>query len=79
MVYEESKGYWTPSGGSVEEGESARDAVCREVKEETNMQVLRQRFIGYQDILSRKVLSLKLGRYVLSSRMEILSAIPTEI
>jgi ADP-ribose pyrophosphatase YjhB (NUDIX family) len=54
VVYAESKGYWTPPGGSVEEGESARDAVRREVKEETNMYVLRQRFIGYQDIIEPK-------------------------
>lgn len=50
VVYAENKGYWTPAGGGVEEGESARDAVTREVKEETNMRVLKQRFIGYQDI-----------------------------
>lgn len=50
VVYAENKGYWTPAGGGVEEGESARDAVRREVKEETNMRVFKQRFIGYQDI-----------------------------
>ena len=50
LVYSEKKGYWTPPGGGVEAGESARDAVRREVKEETNMNVIRQRFIGCQDI-----------------------------
>lgn len=50
LVYSEKKGYWTPPGGGVEAGESARDAVIREVKEETNMNVISQRFIGYQDI-----------------------------
>ncbi len=50
VVYAESKGYWTPAGGGVGEEESARDAVRREVKEEANMRVLKQRFIGYQDI-----------------------------
>ncbi len=50
LVYAEKKGYWTPPGGGVESGESARDAVRREVKEETNMNVIRQRFIGCQDI-----------------------------
>ena len=54
VVYAASKGYWTPPGGGVEDGETARDAVRREVKEETNMQVLRQRFIGYQDITEPK-------------------------
>jgi ADP-ribose pyrophosphatase YjhB (NUDIX family) len=50
VVYAANKGYWTPPGGGVEVGESARDAVRREVKEETNMRVLKQRFIGYQDV-----------------------------
>ncbi len=50
LVYSDNKGYWTPPGGSVEEGEDVRTAVCREVKEETNMKVLKHRFIGCQDI-----------------------------
>ena len=50
VVYSDKKGYWTPPGGGVEIGESARDAVIREVKEETNMKVLKQRFVGFQEI-----------------------------
>lgn len=50
VVYAASKGYWTPPGGGVEEGEGPRDAVCREVEEESNMRVTKQRLIGYQDI-----------------------------
>ncbi|OGI60489.1 hypothetical protein A2641_03055 [Candidatus Nomurabacteria bacterium RIFCSPHIGHO2_01_FULL_37_25] len=50
VVYAESKGYWGPPGGGVEKGEEARDAVKREIKEETNMKVIKQRFIGIQDI-----------------------------
>ncbi|MBI2409646.1 NUDIX domain-containing protein [Candidatus Kaiserbacteria bacterium] len=50
VVYAPSKHYWTLPGGGVEEGELLRDAVEREVKEETNMRVLQQRFIGFQDI-----------------------------
>lgn len=50
IVYAANKGYWTPPGGGVDEGEDIRSAVRREVKEETNMRVIRQRFIGYQDI-----------------------------
>ncbi len=50
LVYSKKKGYWTPPGGGVEAGESASDAVIREVKEETNMRVIEQRFIGCQDI-----------------------------
>ena len=54
IVYAESKGYWAPPGGSVEEGEDVINAVSREVHEETNMKVIRQRFIGLQDIFDPK-------------------------
>lgn len=50
IVYSDKKGYWTPPGGGVEKNESIFDAVEREVKEETNMRVLKQILIGYQDI-----------------------------
>ncbi len=50
IVYAESKVYWGPPGGGVEKGEIVRDAVRREIKEETNMKVIKQRFIGVQDI-----------------------------
>ncbi|MFA6797547.1 MAG: NUDIX domain-containing protein, partial [Candidatus Paceibacterota bacterium] len=50
IVYAEAKGTWTPAGGSVEEGESVEYAVEREVHEETNMKVLKQQIIGYQEI-----------------------------
>lgn len=54
VVYSDEKGYWTPPGGAVEEGEDVRTAVRREVKEETNMNVLKHRFIGCQDITEEK-------------------------
>jgi ADP-ribose pyrophosphatase YjhB (NUDIX family) len=50
LVYAKDKGYWSPPGGSVEEGENIYDAVKREVKEETNMNVRKQSIIGCQDI-----------------------------
>lgn len=50
IAYAADKGYWTPAGGGVEEGESVSGAVEREVKEETNMRVLQQQIIGCQDI-----------------------------
>lgn len=55
IVYANNKGYWTPPGGGIEEGESVEEAVIREVKEETNMKVLRQEFIGYQDIYQQDI------------------------
>jgi ADP-ribose pyrophosphatase YjhB (NUDIX family) len=50
IVYAKSKGYWAPAGGGVEGKESVEEAVSREVKEETNMRVLKQSLIGFQDI-----------------------------
>ena len=50
VVYSPQKGYWTPPGGGVEKGESIEEAVEREVLEETNMRVLKQKLIGYQDV-----------------------------
>jgi ADP-ribose pyrophosphatase YjhB (NUDIX family) len=54
IVYSERKGIWTPPGGGVEEGETAEEATVREIKEETNMKVLKHQFIGYQDITGSK-------------------------
>ena len=50
LVYAKKKGYWTPAGGAIEKGESVEEAVVREVKEETNMKVLKQKIIGYQEV-----------------------------
>lgn len=41
---------WMPPGGGIEAGETYEQAVIREVKEETNMRVLHQELIGYQDV-----------------------------
>ncbi len=50
VVFSETKGYWTPPGGAVEAGETPEEAVSREVLEETNMKVVCQQLIGYQDV-----------------------------
>lgn len=41
---------WMPAGGGIEPGETYQEAVTREVKEETNMRVISQELIGFQDI-----------------------------
>lgn len=50
IVYDTKRQRWTPPGGGVEKGESIEEAVAREVKEESNMRVVRQHLIGFQDI-----------------------------
>ena len=50
IVKNGEKGYWTPPGGAVEPGETAERATIREIKEESNMRVIKHRFIGCQDI-----------------------------
>lgn len=49
LVYHAKSG-WMPPGGGIEPGETYEEAVTREVREETNMRVLNQEPIGYQDI-----------------------------
>lgn len=44
------KSGWMPPGGGIESGETYEQAVIREVKEETNMKVISQKLIGFQDI-----------------------------
>lgn len=50
IVHDDHKNRWTPPGGRVEVGESISEAVCREVQEESNMRVIKQRLVGYQEI-----------------------------
>ena len=50
VLVHHSKSGWMPPGGGIEPGESYKEAVVREIKEETNMKVLYQELIGHQDI-----------------------------
>ena len=50
IVYSPEKKFWTPPGGAIELGETPEEATVREVKEETNMEVVHQESIGYLDI-----------------------------
>ena len=51
VVFDHKKGCWTPPGGRVEVGETINKAVEREVMEESNMIVLEQATLGFQDII----------------------------
>jgi ADP-ribose pyrophosphatase YjhB (NUDIX family) len=50
VVYAHQKDAWTPPGGGIEPGETYEEAVVREVQEESNMRVVSQKLIGFQDI-----------------------------
>ena len=54
VVVLNSKNLWTPPGGAIEKGETYEEAIIREVREEANMKVLYQHYIGYQDVWFEK-------------------------
>ncbi len=49
LVWSDRKGTWAPPGGGVEIGESVRQAIEREIKEETNMQIIKCELLGVQE------------------------------
>lgn len=50
IVWSDKKGYWTPPGGAVEKGETPEEAIIREIKEESNMRVIKHIPIGYIEV-----------------------------
>lgn len=50
VILSNSKKERAPDGGGIEPGENYAEAYIREVKEESNMKVLSEEYIGYQDI-----------------------------
>lgn len=48
IVSNGKKDHWTPPGGSIESGETYQEALVREMKEEANMKVIYQKYVGYQ-------------------------------
>lgn len=44
--------YWCPPGGGISYGESAREAVAREIREETGVQAKTGRFMFLKEFLS---------------------------
>lgn len=54
LVIVKSGNEWGFPGGAIEQGETWQEAIVREVKEESNMKVLHQELIGYQDFFMKK-------------------------
>lgn len=52
LVIVSNNGKWSLVGGHIEIGESSEVALVREVQEETNMKVLKQIPIGYQEVIN---------------------------
>lgn len=52
LVIVNNNGKWSLVGGHIEIGESPEEALFREVQEETNMSVLKQIPIGYQEVIN---------------------------
>ncbi len=50
VLVKHPKSGWIPPGGRIESGETYDEAVVREVREETNMKVIFQTLIGFQDL-----------------------------
>lgn len=54
IVYHENKNTWGLVGGSIEKGESFEETLKREIKEESNMEVLNFLPIGYQKVIDTR-------------------------
>jgi len=58
-------GYWTLSKGSVEEGESAEQAAIREIKEETNLDIVIKGKIGESEYIASHPQNGKIRKHVM--------------
>lgn len=52
LVIVNNNGKWSLVGGHIEKGESPEEALVREIQEETNMRVIKQIPIGYQEVIN---------------------------
>lgn len=50
LVWSDKKNNWMPPGGGVEMGETPEVAIIREIKEETNMRVIKHIPLGFIEV-----------------------------
>lgn len=51
LVVHESAGHWGIPGGGLDDGESVRGGAVREVREETNMKIVKMRLVGMHETI----------------------------
>ncbi|MCF7834282.1 MAG: NUDIX domain-containing protein [Candidatus Pacebacteria bacterium] len=54
IVYNKEKNVWGIIGGTIEKGETFEETLKREVKEESNMEIIKAIPIGYQKVTDPK-------------------------
>ena len=73
---EPNRGLWSLPGGSIEPGETVREAVAREVFEETSLAVEAGELLGVQDVISAEGERLQFHYVLITFRARVTSGVP---
>jgi len=74
--HEPAKGLWSLPGGSVEPGETVREAVTREVLEETGLVIEPTEIADVRDVIGRQDGEVTFHYTIISFRARVLSGVP---